>query len=587
MFEATDTLWVLVGTVLVFFMQAGFAMVETGFTRAKNAGNIIMKNLLDFVLGSLMYWVIGFGIMFGPSIAGFIGAPDLFVQGNYDSTIPGNVFLMFQTVFAATAATIVSGAMAERTKFSSYLIYTLIISTIVYPVSGHWIWGGGWLSELGFIDFAGSTAVHMVGGVSALIGARILGARIGKYDKDGKARAIPGHSLTLGALGVFILWFAWFGFNGASTVSATGDETLTLIGTIFLNTNLSATTATLVAMAITWMKYGKPDISMTLNGSLAGLVGITAGCTVVSPIGAVAIGALSSIALVYGLEFIEHKAKIDDPVGAFGVHGIAGSLGTILVGVFAVDGGILYGGNFELLSVQILGVAAVTLWVAVTMTATFLVIDKTVGLRVSKEEEIAGMDVSEHGLKSSYGDFVTVPFGQVPVFRGINKQPNDVELAFAGMGLGDVDFDTEETIPETEPELPKLGRSLSGEEKISKVDIIANEDRFEELKEALNKIGITGMTVTNVYGYGMQKGHTTYYRGAEMDTNLLPKTRIEIIVSSVPVERVVEAARKVLYTGHVGDGKIFVYDVENVIRISTGDSGSSALDYSDSAETVV
>ncbi|MER2041683.1 ammonium transporter [Desemzia incerta] len=587
MFEATDTLWVLVGTVLVFFMQAGFAMVETGFTRAKNAGNIIMKNLLDFVLGSLMYWVIGFGIMFGPSIAGFIGAPDLFVQGNYDSTIPGNVFLMFQTVFAATAATIVSGAMAERTKFSSYLIYTLIISTIVYPVSGHWIWGGGWLSELGFIDFAGSTAVHMVGGVSALIGAKILGARIGKYDKDGKARAIPGHSLTLGALGVFILWFAWFGFNGASTVSATGDETLTLIGTIFLNTNLSATTATLVAMAITWMKYGKPDISMTLNGSLAGLVGITAGCTVVSPIGAVAIGALSSIALVYGLEFIEHKAKIDDPVGAFGVHGIAGALGTILVGVFAVDGGILYGGNFELLSVQILGVAAVALWVAVTMTATFLVIDKTVGLRVSKEEEIAGMDVSEHGLKSSYGDFVTVPFGQVPVFRGINKQPNEAELAFAGMGLGDVDFDTEETIPETEPELPKLGRSLSGEEKISKVDIIANEDRFEELKDELNKIGVTGMTVTNVYGYGMQKGHTTYYRGAEMDANLLPKTRIEIIVSSVPVERVVEAARKVLYTGHVGDGKIFVYEVENVIRISTGDSGSAALDYSDSAETVI
>ncbi|WP_188204994.1 ammonium transporter [Desemzia incerta] len=587
MFEATDTLWVLIGTVLVFFMQAGFAMVETGFTRAKNAGNIIMKNLLDFVLGSLMYWVIGFGIMFGPSIAGFIGAPDLFVQGNYDSTIPGNVFLMFQTVFAATAATIVSGAMAERTKFSSYLIYTLIISTIVYPVSGHWIWGGGWLSELGFIDFAGSTAVHMVGGVSALIGAKILGARIGKYDKDGKARAIPGHSLTLGALGVFILWFAWFGFNGASTVSATGDETLTLIGTIFLNTNLSATTATLVAMTITWMKYGKPDISMTLNGSLAGLVGITAGCTVVSPIGAVAIGALSSIALVYGLEFIEHKAKIDDPVGAFGVHGISGALGTILVGVFAVDGGILYGGNFELLSVQILGVAAVALWVAVTMTATFLVIDKTVGLRVSKEEEIAGMDVSEHGLKSSYGDFVTVPFGQVPVFRGINKQPNEAELAFAGMGLGDVDFDTEETIPETEPELPKLGRSLSGEEKISKVDIIANEDRFEELKDELNKIGVTGMTVTNVYGYGIQKGHTTYYRGAEVDANLLPKTRIEIIVSSVPVERVVEAARKVLYTGHVGDGKIFVYEVENVIRISTGDSGSAALDYSDSAETVV
>ncbi|MBM6614977.1 ammonium transporter [Desemzia sp. RIT804] len=587
MFEATDTLWVLIGTVLVFFMQAGFAMVETGFTRAKNAGNIIMKNLLDFVLGSLMYWIIGFGIMFGPSVAGFMGAPDLFVQGNYDSTIPGYVFLMFQTVFAATAATIVSGAMAERTKFSSYLIYTLIISTVVYPISGHWIWGGGWLSNLGFVDFAGSTAVHMVGGVSALIGAKILGARIGKYDKDGKARAIPGHSLTLGALGVFILWFAWFGFNGASTVSATGDETLALIGTIFLNTNLSATTATLVAMMVTWVKYGKPDVSMTLNGSLAGLVGITAGCTVVSPFGAVAIGAFSSIALIYGLEFIENKAKIDDPVGAFGVHGIAGSLGTILVGVFAIDGGILYGGNFELLGVQLLGVAAVALWVTVTMTAAFLIIDKTVGLRVGEEEEIAGMDISEHGLISSYGDFVTVPFGQVPVFRGMNKEPSDGELAFAGMSFGDSDFETEDTISTVKSELPKVERPVSEEGKMSKVDIIANEEKFEELKEALNKIGITGMTVTKVHGYGMQKGHTTYYRGAEVDTNLLPKTRIEIIVSSVPVEKVVETARNVLYTGQVGDGKIFVYDVEDVIRISTGDYGPTALDYSEKTETVI
>lgn len=348
MFSSVDTLWVIVGTVLVFFMQAGFAMVETGFTRAKNAGNIIMKNLLDFVLGSLMYWIIGFGVMFGPSIAGLIGTPDLFVQGNYDTTIPGYVFLMFQTVFAATAATIVSGAMAERTKFSAYLVYTLVISTVVYPISGHWIWGGGWLSQLGFVDFAGSTAVHMVGGITALIGAKMVGARIGKYDEAGKAKAIPGHSLTLGALGVFILWFAWFGFNGASTVSATGDESLTLIGTILLNTNLSAVTATLVAMMITWIKYGKPDISMTLNGSLAGLVGITAGCATVSPFGAVAIGAISASALVYGIEFIEKKAKIDDPVGAFGVHGVSGALGTILVGFFATDGGLFYGGGFIL-----------------------------------------------------------------------------------------------------------------------------------------------------------------------------------------------------------------------------------------------
>ncbi|UDE94985.1 ammonium transporter [Carnobacterium viridans] len=434
MFSSVDTLWVLIGTVLVFFMQAGFAMVETGFTRAKNAGNIIMKNLMDFVLGSLMYWIIGFGVMFGPSIAGLFGTPDLFVQGNYDTTIPGYVFLMFQTVFAATAATIVSGSMAERTKFSAYLVYTLVISTVVYPISGHWIWGGGWLAQLGFVDFAGSTAVHMVGGVTALIGAKLVGARIGKYDNDGKAKAIPGHSLTLGALGVFILWFAWFGFNGASTVSATGDETLALIGTIFLNTNLSAVTATLVAMVITWTKYGKPDISMTLNGSLAGLVGITAGCAIVSPFGAVAIGAISSIALVYGIEFVEKKAKIDDPVGAFGVHGISGALGTILVGVFATDDGLLYGGGVSLLGVQLLGVIAVVAWVTITMFITFKLVDKTIGLRVTEEEEIAGMDISEHGLESSYGDFVTVPFGQKPLFEGLKFESPELELAFSGVG---------------------------------------------------------------------------------------------------------------------------------------------------------
>lgn len=403
--SATDTLWVLLGIVLVFFMQAGFAILESGLTRAKNSGNIIMKNIMDFVLGSLLYWIIGFGIMFGPSIVGIVGAPDLFVTGNYDSTIPGYVFLMFQTVFCATAATIVSGAMAERTKFSSYLIYTIILSGLIYPISGHWIWGGGWLSELGFQDFAGSTAVHMVGGVTAIIGAKIVGPRIGKYDQNGNAKVIPGHNVVLAALGVFILWFAWFGFNGASTLEASDGDSLNLIGLILLNTNLSAAAATLVAMVLSWLKLGKPDVGMTMNGALAGLVGITAGCAVVEPLGAVAIGILSSAAMIYAIEFVETKMKIDDPVGAFAVHGVAGGLGTVLVGIFAQEGGLLYGGGVDLLGIQLLGVLAVALWVTVSMDIVFKLIDLTVGLRVTPEEEEAGMDVSEHGLASSYADF--------------------------------------------------------------------------------------------------------------------------------------------------------------------------------------
>lgn len=415
--SATDTLWVLLGTILVFFMQAGFAILESGLTRAKNSGNIIMKNLMDFVTGSLLYWFIGFGIMFGPSLYGFIGSPDFFVTQNYDSNIPGYVFLMFQTVFAATAATIVSGAMAERTKFTSYLLYTVIISGLIYPISGHWIWGGGWLAALGFEDFAGSVAVHMVGGVTALIGAKIVGPRVGKYDEKGKAQAIPGHNLVLAALGVFILWFAWFGFNGASTLEASNEESLSLIGTILLNTNLAAATGTLMAMILSWVKQGKPDLGQTMNGALAGLVGITAGCAVVSPFGAVAIGLLSSVAMFYGSEFVEHKAKIDDPVGAFGVHGIAGGVGTVLVGLFAVDGGLFYGGGFAMLGVQFIGVGAVALWVIATMTIVFKLIDKTIGLRVTPEEEEAGMDVSEHGLKSTYPDFALpaiVPAQKLP-----------------------------------------------------------------------------------------------------------------------------------------------------------------------------
>ncbi|WP_143745154.1 ammonium transporter [Marinilactibacillus piezotolerans] len=410
--SATDTLWVLLGIVLVFFMQAGFAILESGMTRAKNAGNIIMKNLMDFVMGSLLYWIIGFGIMFGPSIMGVIGTPDMFVTGNYDSNIPGYVFLMFQTVFCATAATIVSGAMAERTKFSSYLLYTLVISGIVYPISGHWIWGGGWLSNLGFQDFAGSTAVHMVGGVTAIIGAKIVGPRKGRFDRNGNPKDIPGHNVVLAALGVFILWFAWFGFNGASSLEASSEESLSLIGLILLNTNLAAAAATLTAMVLTWLKSGKPDVGTTMNGALAGLVGITAGCAVVEPIGAAAIGILSSAAMVYAVEFVESTLKIDDPVGAFAVHGVAGGLGTILLGIFAQDGGLLYGGGFGLLGVQLLGVLAVILWVSATMFTVFKLIHLTIGLRVTPEEEEAGMDVSEHGLANSYADFAATK--QIP-----------------------------------------------------------------------------------------------------------------------------------------------------------------------------
>ncbi|MDR3076144.1 MAG: ammonium transporter, partial [Synergistaceae bacterium] len=374
MMSSVDTIWVLLGATLVFIMQAGFAMVETGFTRAKNAGNIIMKNLMDFCIGSVAFWVIGFGIMFGTDIGGIIGHPDILVRGNYDSSFPTYAFLIFQTVFCATAATIVSGSMAERTKFSAYCVYSLLISLVIYPVSGHWIWGGGWLSEMGFHDFAGSTAVHMVGGVAALIGAYILGPRIGKYDEDGKVHAIPGHSLTLGALGVFILWFAWFGFNGCSTVSATGDDTLASMGKIFFNTNLAAATATNAVMIITWLRYGKPDVSMTLNGALGGLVAITAGCDAVSPSGAFFIGLIAAPILVFSIEFIDQKLKVDDPVGAIGVHGICGAAGTIMVGLFATDGGLFYGGGTAMLLTQAIGVVSVAAWVGVTITIVFKVI---------------------------------------------------------------------------------------------------------------------------------------------------------------------------------------------------------------------
>ncbi len=559
-FSAVNTIWVLLGAAMVFFMQAGFAMVETGFTRAKNAGNIIMKNLMDFSLGTPIFWLLGFGIMFGGAGA-LIGGFDPGILGDYAGVLPDGVpkwaFVIFQTVFCATAATIVSGAMAERTKFSSYCIYSMVISAVIYPISGHWIWGGGWLAQLGFHDFAGSTAVHMVGGVAALIGAKILGPRIGKFSKDGKPRAIPGHSLTLGALGVFILWFCWFGFNGCSTVSMEGDA-IASAGSIFMTTNIAAAVATVVVMCITWIRYKKPDVSMTLNGSLAGLVAITAGCDAVSPLGAAIIGIIAGFVVVFGIEFVEKVLKIDDPVGAIGVHGFCGAVGTICVGLFAVDGGLFYGGGAHYLGIQALGVVSVVAWVAVTMTIVFQIIKHTVGLRVSREEEIAGLDTKEHGLASAYADFVAVP-------------------SVLGTKAGEVAaVPMEEAVPVTRIDRSATENGASGA-KFTKVEIITKMSRFEPLKAAMNDIGVTGMTVTNVMGCGMQRGNPEYYRGAQVEMTLTPKVQVDIVVSAVPVDLVISTAKEVLYTGHIGDGKIFVYDVENVVKIRTGEEGFDAL----------
>lgn len=562
MYSALDTIWTLLGAALVFFMQAGFAMVETGFTRAKNAGNIIMKNLIDFAIGTVVFWFIGFGLMFGGD-SPLVGGLDLFIRGDYSSSIPTFAFVIFQTVFCATAATIVSGAMAERTKFSSYCLYSLIISAVIYPISGHWIWGGGFLSKLGFHDFAGSTAVHMVGGIAALIGASILGPRIGKYSKDGKAHAIPGHSLTLGALGVFILWFAWFGFNGCSTVSMTGDESILAASKIFVTTNIAAATATCAILIITWIRYKKPDVSMTLNGSLAGLVAITAGCDLVTPAGAFFIGLFAGFTVVFAVEFIEKKLKVDDPVGAISVHGVCGALGTILTGFFAVDGGLFYGDGFKFLGIQLLGVICVMAWVTITMIIVFNVIKKTVGLRVSAEEEIEGLDKKEHGLESSYADFMTMN----PSLAGISYSQSSATITPPSSHIDD-STDT----------IPVIYNTSKTDAKFTKVVILTKQDRFERLKSSLDKLGITGMTVTNVLGYGMQKGATEYYRGVALDeVTLLPQLKVEIVVCKIPVDTLIKVVKKSLYTGKIGDGKIFIEDIENVIKIRTNEEGYDAL----------
>lgn len=564
MISSINTTWVLVAAALVFFMQAGFAMVETGFTRAKNAGNIIMKNLMDFCIGTPLYWFIGFGIMFG-GMSGFFGGIDLFTRGDYSSILPEGVpffaYFIFQTVFCATSATIVSGAMAERTKFSAYCVYSAIISLIIYPISGHWIWGGGWLSQMGFHDFAGSTAVHMLGGVCAFIGAKMLGPRIGKYDKNGRSKAIPGHSIPLGALGCFILWFCWFGFNGGSTVSMV-DGAQDLAGKVFFNTNLAAATATITVMLITWSLYKKPDVSMTLNGSLAGLVAITAGCDVVNPWAAAIIGIIAGFAVVGAIEFIDKKLKIDDPVGACGVHMVCGGLGTILAGVFCSNESLEAMGMTRgaFLGVQFIGVICTIVWAAVAITITFTIIKKTIGLRVTAEEEISGLDLPEHGLVSAYADFMpSIP--QV-----------DTSESTAVSGTVPVD----EAVPVQIKSAP-AGTAVASDVKMTKIELLIKQEKFEALKEALMGIGITGMTVTHVLGCGAQKGKPEYYRGVIQEVSLLPKVQVEVVVCKVPVRTVIETAKKVLYTGHIGDGKIFVYDVENAIKVRTGEEGFEAL----------
>ena len=566
-------IWYLIGAALVFFMQCGFAMVETGFTRAKNAGNIIMKNLMDFCLGTIAFVLLGFGLMLGEdTFFGLIGVPNLDVLTQL-SDFNRCAEFVFNLVFCATAATIVSGAMAERTKFISYCIYSFVISLVVYPIEAHWIWGGGWLADLGFHDFAGSTCVHMAGGVAAFVGAAILGPRIGKYDKNGKAKAIPGHSLTLGALGCFILWFCWFGFNGASTVSMEGDA-IPLAGKVFVTTNLAAAVATITTMIFTWIKYKKPDVSMTLNASLAGLVAITAPCDTVSPVSAAIIGIVAGILVVVGVEFIDQVLKIDDPVGACGVHMLNGMWGTIAVGLFS-DGtcgekGLFTGGGAHLLGIQLLGMVSVIAWVAFTMTIVFQIIKHTIGLRASEQEEILGLDVTEHGLVSSYADFAPAMSQAM-----LSYTKDDAKSVVK------VDKSTEPEVPvEKAYKVESYATdtpSADGTPKMTKVAIICKQQKLNDLITALEDIDVTGVTVTNVLGCGMQKGQPEYYRGAVVETNLLPKVMVEVVICKVPTRAVIDAAKAALYTGHIGDGKIFVYNIENVVKIRSNEEGYDAL----------
>jgi ammonium transporter, Amt family len=562
------SVWFLIGAALVFWMQAGFAMVEAGFTRAKNTGNIIMKNLMDFCIGTIVFIVLGFGLLFGEDLVGIIGKPGFDIFTDYANFDWSN--FVFNLVFCATAATIVSGAMAERTRFISYCVYSAVISAVIYPVEAHWIWGGGWLSQLGFHDFAGSTCIHMVGGICALIGAAMLGPRIGKFVRNSsgkvtKVNAFPGHNLALGALGVFILWFGWYGFNGAACKS------VEQLGSVFLTTTVAPAVATVVCMIFTWIKFGKPDISMCLNASLAGLVGVTAPCDTVNCLGAGIIGIVSGLLVVFGVWLLDFKLHVDDPVGAVAVHCLNGIWGTFAVGLFSdpsVPGndiaGLFYGGGFKQLGLQALGFVAVAAWTVVTITITFLIIKKTLGLRVEEREEIIGLDQTEHGLPSAYAGFSIMDISNT-----MTMDINDNTSLGTESYDSAPDYKKDAAVPVVTTNAVETG--------INKVVIISRLNKYDVLKKAMNDIGVTGMTVTQVMGCGIQKGAGEKYRGVEMDVTLLPKVKVEVVVSKIPVSEVIEAAKKALYTGHIGDGKIFVYPVTKVVKIRTGEEDFAAL----------
>ncbi len=564
--------WFLIGAALVFWMQAGFAMVEAGFTRAKNTGNIIMKNLMDFCIGTVVFVIIGAGLLLGEDLIGFIGKPGFDIFTSYESFDWSS--FVFNLVFCATTATIVSGAMAERTRFISYCIYSAVISALIYPIEAHWIWGGGWLAQIGFHDYAGSTAIHMVGGIAALIGAALLGPRIGKFERDEKGKvvkvnAFPGHNLTIGALGVFILWFGWYGFNGAAATNVAE------LGSIFLTTTIAPAVATVACMILTWVKYGKPDISMCLNASLAGLVAITAPCDVTDALGATIIGLVAGLLVVFGVWFLDYKLHVDDPVGAVAVHCLNGIWGTIAVGLFATSSspafetagikeGLFYGGGFEQLGLQLTGFAAVAGWTVVTITIAFLIIKAIFGLRVTEEEEITGLDVTEHGLTSAYSGFAIMDVSNTMTMT-VNENTN----------LGVSDYDKASEFVREKSVSTYVAPDI--DTGIHKVVIIAKLTKYDALRKAMNELGVTGMTVTQVMGCGIQKGAGEMYRGVEVDATLLPKVKVEVVVSEIPVQKVIDVAKKTLYTGHIGDGKIFVYNVDKVVKIRTGEEDFDAL----------
>ena len=568
--EHTFGIWFLIGAALVFWMQAGFAMVEAGFTRAKNTGNILMKNLMDFCIGTVVFILIGFSLLLGEDLVGFIGKPGFDIFTAYADFDFSN--FVFNLVFCATTATIVSGAMAERTKFLSYCIYSGVISALIYPIEAHWIWGGGWLSQLGFHDFAGSCAIHMVGGISALIGAKILGPRIGKFNRDKsgkvtKVNAFPGHNLPLGCLGCFILWFGWYGFNGAACTS------IPQLGSVFLTTTVAPATATVVCMVFTWIKYGKPDVSMCLNASLAGLVAITAPCDVTDCVGALIIGAVAGLLVVFGVWLLDYKLHVDDPVGAVAVHMMNGIWGTIAVGLFATTSapgndsvkGLFYGGGFHQLGIQLLGFVTVASWTVITITIAFLIIKATIGLRVSEEEEIVGLDAMEHGIASAYSGFSIMDVSNT-MTMDVNENTN-----LGTESYEDASNAQKDAAVKVVSAVPK---DVTG---MYKVVIIAKLSRYDKLRKAMNDLGVTGMTVTQVMGCGIQRGAGEKYRGVEMDATLLPKVKVEVIVGNIPVDKVIETAKKTLYTGHIGDGKIFVYDVAKVVKVRTGEEDMQAL----------